>query len=202
VNEWLGAISNVVIAAAAVAAAVIAWRGLKTWRDELRGRTEYDLARRVMHAVYRVREAIRFVRSPHMLSGEYEGRPGRNPDAITSDSADVRYAYQARWGKVSEAMVELDAVSLECEVLWGSSLSQARAELAKCLAELQVNVMKHLRASDNAGLTFLSRKPMTAEELKANDAIIWEISDQDAFGDRVQAAVALFEDRMRLRLRR
>jgi len=202
-TDWIGALANVVIAAAAGAGAVTAWRGLDAWRAELRGRNEYDLARRLLTALYRVREAIRAARSPSMSSSEYESRPDRAADDRPWSGKDMRYAYQQRWNRISEPLVELDTALLEAEALWGKVLKSSRAALQKCLADLWVNIVRHLRANAPDDLPFLQRKPMTAEEIEQNDAVVWDLGEgKDAFGDQVAAAVREFEDVLRPHLRR
>jgi hypothetical protein len=53
VTDWISALSDAITATAAASAAVIAFRGVSTWRDELHGRTQYDLARRILVASMR-----------------------------------------------------------------------------------------------------------------------------------------------------
>src|SRR5690606_9432643 len=116
---------------------------------------------------------------------------------------DIRYAYQKRWDRISAALVELDADLLEAEALWGATLKSPRAALQKCLADLWVNILKHLRANAPDELPFLQRQPMTAEEIEQNDAVVWNLGEgKDVFGDQVAAAVREFELVLRPHLRR
>lgn len=202
-TDWVKTFTDVVVAIAAGCGAFTAWRGLDTWREELQGRHEYDLARRILTALYRVREAIRAARSPAMSSAEYESLPDRQPDDQPWSGKDMRYAYQQRWNRISEPLVELDAALLEAEALWGTVLNSPRAARQKCLAELWVNIVRHLRANAPDDLPFLQRKPMTAEEIEQNDAVVWDLGEgKDAFGDQVAAAVREFEGVLRPHLRR
>jgi hypothetical protein len=57
-SEVLALAAQVIVAVSAAVGAVAAFRGVSAWRRELHGRTQYDLARRVMAGVYRVRERI------------------------------------------------------------------------------------------------------------------------------------------------
>lgn len=61
---------DVITASAAVTAAVVAVKGLRAWKKQLRGKTDYELARRCLKAVYRVRDGIRMVRNPLQSSEE------------------------------------------------------------------------------------------------------------------------------------
>ena len=55
---------EIVVAGAAVAAACIAYLGLAAWKKQLHGRSGYELARRLLRAVYSVRDRIVRVRTP------------------------------------------------------------------------------------------------------------------------------------------
>lgn len=63
-------IRDVVVMSAEAGGAVIAGLGLKTWRRQLRGHTEYDLVRRLLRAAYSVRDQVASVRSPFIWEGE------------------------------------------------------------------------------------------------------------------------------------
>jgi len=53
-----------VTAAIAMGGLVIAYRGLSEWKGQLRGRTEYSVARDYLKALIRLRTAIEGVRDP------------------------------------------------------------------------------------------------------------------------------------------
>src|SRR5215212_10812739 len=74
-QEWqsyLSFIKDLVTVFATVIGGGIAIYGLVAWKRQLRGRTEYELARRVLRAVYKVRDAIQGVRNPLQSAGEIE----------------------------------------------------------------------------------------------------------------------------------
>lgn len=104
------AIANIVLAVSAATGAVVAIVGLRTWRRELRGRTDFDLARRVMLAVYELRNEFRHVRN-----------------VFTPDSFDTGYE------QLNRKASQLDAALLEAEVLWGDKLRPAKEKLKECL---------------------------------------------------------------------
>jgi hypothetical protein len=49
---------DIVTILATVTATIIAYAGLQTWKKQLRANAEYDLARRALIAVYKVRDAV------------------------------------------------------------------------------------------------------------------------------------------------
>ena len=57
-------VKDIVITLAAASAALCVYLGLNAWRNELKGKAEYELAKNVLKSVYRVREAFKHVRNP------------------------------------------------------------------------------------------------------------------------------------------
>lgn len=198
-QEWLATLAQVVLAVSAAIGAGTALCGLSTWRRELQGRTEYELARRVLTGVYRLRDAIHRVRSPLMLSSEYLDRPDRSADATHADADDLGYAYQQRWKPLQECLTELEIDLLEAEAIWHGELRQPFRELQLCKNELYAAVWSyiHARRADPVGG---ARDPEFARKL---ERIIWPLGTDDKpdeFGERVSRAVENFEGLLRPRL--
>ena len=81
---WVSLIKDIVTGLAAVVAAVIAIMGLRTWKKQLKGKTEYELSQRFLRATYKVRDAFSWVRNPiqspseisqAMIEANIEGNP-------------------------------------------------------------------------------------------------------------------------------
>ena len=62
VSSVIETVANAALAISAVAGVIIAGIGLRTWRHELRGRVEYDLARDVLRGVFELRDEIQRIR--------------------------------------------------------------------------------------------------------------------------------------------
>lgn len=54
----ISAVTSFLAAVSAIAVAVIAGIGLRTWTKQLKGTAEYELAKRLLQAVYKVRDAM------------------------------------------------------------------------------------------------------------------------------------------------
>lgn len=121
-------VTNAVIACAAVLTALFAGIGLNTWRKQLTGAADYDLARRLLLHAYRVRSAVDYVRAPFLDIRE----AGETKEGVPWEVS----AYRNRWEKVTEAVADLDAASLECEVIWGQGIAQLRHQLRLHVFEL------------------------------------------------------------------
>ena len=117
---------DIITALSAIIAATVAVVGLRTWRKQLKGKTEYELAQKSLRAVYRVRESIALVRNPFMNAGEIdqamkeaniEGNPLNDPKV---DRLSQGAVYQRRWQKLQEALAELELNALEAEDYLGA----------------------------------------------------------------------------------
>ena len=127
-TDDLGAIRDIVVALAAIGSVGAAWLGLKTWRKQLKGNTEYELSRRLLRAVFKTREAIRQVRNPLITAGEFEYAAKQAGKVIEKEIGEeigalsMRDVYESRWKLVNQALLDLQVEVLEAEVIWGSTI--------------------------------------------------------------------------------
>jgi hypothetical protein len=76
--HWLGDSKEQIVSISALIGVYIAFSGLRTWRKELKGKAEYQKAKDVLKAVYRVKDAFMVVRSPWMDSRSCPQGTGRS----------------------------------------------------------------------------------------------------------------------------
>src|SRR5689334_8252445 len=69
-KDVVSLVRDILTCCAALFAAGIAFLGLRTWRAQLKGKTEFELAQRLLQSVYKVRQAIAVVRHPWMSVAE------------------------------------------------------------------------------------------------------------------------------------
>jgi hypothetical protein len=105
VTKFAPIFKDLCLAFAAVGGFVIAVLGLRTWWRELKGKTEYDLARRILIATYKIRDAIQNVRNPFMSTSEYASSESRKTQRETQNEG-IAQAYQKRWDSVNEAFMD------------------------------------------------------------------------------------------------
>ncbi len=141
ITDWITATSTGVIALATASGVIVARMGLNTWKEQLKGTTEYDLARRLLLQLYKVRDAIGYVRNPFLLVSE----AGEPKDTVPWEVA----AYENRWKGVREGMIELEAIALECEVIWGKEVIQLKEKLTKQVISLNQAVGAYIRAASD-----------------------------------------------------
>lgn len=153
-GEIVAIVKDVVLTLAAIVAGYVGIRGLGTWRRQLRGNTEYQLAKTMLTSVYELREAISGVRNPFM---QYSKEPDLPQDKLKELSQRERewhalaQAYQRRWEPVPKAMAKLDANLLEAEVVWGPEIRTKANPLNRLTGELLLALQDHLEARNPDG---------------------------------------------------
>ena len=189
----LEAIANVVTAAAAIWAILIARRGLDTWRDQMRASTQYELARRCLLSTLRIRQAIQGFRGPAISPGEM--REAAEKAGVDPDSMDLHellaksdeYVYVERWRPISEAYMALRADLLEAEVVFGSEWRKAADPLERTIRKLRWGWYRFSRDKKRES------SPKDSEKI---DALMYDMSSDtelDDFAAQVEAAVAHLE---------
>ena len=176
---------------AAIAATVIAALGLKTWKRQLHGNANYEVARRLLRATYRLRESIRFFRSPFISTGEMIAARKATGQEDASEDRSEAIAYQVRWQKVSDARVEWEAELLEAEALWGPDIRERGDTLLQCLGTLHASIIR-----------WVSRSVRAADDLDKIMAVIYDLEDVSAdFSIKLNSAIENLELPMRPHLR-
>ena len=152
-TEFVRIAKDIVLSAAAITGAVIAIKGLGAWRRQIKGQTEYDLARRILVSLFMYRDAIDRVRHPMMLSAEMPYPPEEKAKHMTDPQImhhGRSHAYFARLGKVTNARKTLYADLLEAEALWSNELNSKFKTLYDLERELVTKIRHHLLLADPA----------------------------------------------------
>ncbi len=193
--EALAAVCTLLVALVAVD---IARAGLATWRDEMHGRSRYDLARKILRCVYAIRDAVAWVRVEGMLPDEYMDRPNRGAEQPPLGWQDFAYAYDKRWGRLMEALRELEANMLEAEALdFDGDLRVGVRALKDLIYELRRAISTYLRA--RRGEEVAEDKLRTAQDTIFEGALY---ADEDLFAKRLADAISSLEGVLKRHLRR
>lgn len=140
---------DVVTIVATCAGIYFAASGLSTWKRQMKGQTEYELARRLLRCTYVLRDAIYNVRRPEILAYE---RVMPDDYSLLTD-AQIKYsvmntAYHNRWEKVTTARAELQSELLESEAVWGRQVGASFELLFQLQQELVSDINAYLVAFD------------------------------------------------------
>lgn len=117
---------------ALIVGAYIAVRGLGEWKKQLKGNTEYDLARRTLIKTFKVRDAFQQVRNPFMSLKKEEVEE----DLIPAEQRE----FQKRLEKLRADWTELYVEILETEALYGVELRKIFEPLINCKSELESQI--------------------------------------------------------------
>ena len=200
IQAYVTLIKDIITGLSALTAAIIAILGLQAWKKQLKGKTEYELAQRLLRNVYKVRDALALVRNPFQSAAEIsqamkeaniERDPLKDPSIqIRSEGA----VYQRRWQKVQDAYLNLESVAFEAEAIWGQSVKDNLKPLQECTSTLASTIQMYL--------SHLEKPPRKYDE-KAKykeDAIIYGFpgdADQNFFSSEIIKAVSKMEDFLR-----
>ena len=101
---------NAVIAISAAAAALYGIKGINTWRRELKGKSEYEIAKSALKAAYRIRDGLDHVRGDAILLHEYpaEMRTHRGDIAPENRHEALVSVYAKRFEYLQEYFLKLE----------------------------------------------------------------------------------------------
>jgi hypothetical protein len=134
-------IKDVLLGGAAVVTASLAAVGLKRWRLELRGKADFEAARALARATYKLRDELAICRAPFVRAQEFP--PSYHSAAnrtAQQEGEGWAHVYKTRWEPVWSAIQEFDTQSLESEALWGELARQKTQALRSCVMELNVAI--------------------------------------------------------------
>ncbi len=146
--ELITAIKDLVVTGAALIGAVVAVKGLGTWQRQLKGKSEYELSRRILVSLFKYRDAINGVRHPMMWANEMPSPPEEEAKKMSSEQ--IRFygsekAYIARWDKAQTERSALYADLLEAEAIWGTELKDRFKAIFDLEHELLVAIRHYLQ---------------------------------------------------------
>ena len=200
--EIITAAKDVILGVAAATTAIAAVIGLKSWSRELKGKAEFEVARNLIRATYKVRDELQNCRSPFVSAYEfpegYQGAPGRSSEQ--EEAGAWSHVYNKRWKPVWSAIQEFDSHSLEAEALWGKEIRTCTDQLRQCAKELRVALDAIISDKASRGEDFRSdaefgRKMRSAVSASRDD-------EENELTKKILGAVGAVEKQVHPKLRR
>lgn len=192
---------DVILAIAGAITACVAVRGLNTWARQLKGTANFEVARKLAKATYRLRNEIELCRAPFVRAGEYpDGYRNHGKSTAQEKGNAYGHVFANRWAPVYEAIVELDTQTLEAEAIWGSSIREK--------TELLRTVARNLNAAMEA---FISNESSDGEDFRMDrefgvnirSRVFASPSDADnLLSKELQSAILAIEAELKPHLRR
>lgn len=184
-------VKDTILTAAAVVAGYVGLRGLNTWRRQLAGNAEYELAKSALTCLYRLRDVIEVVRNPLASYSQEPDLPAeqlKNMDAKQKEWYAYVQMYEKRWAPVVEAKSQLDVLLFEMEAIWGREVVAKFKPLSQIVDDLHWAIRDHI---DNRN-PWLGRQNYDDEEQKKQWAILFRRGSNtpDEYNKRFEAAIS------------
>lgn len=191
----LGESKDAVQAIFAAVGTIVAILGLRTWRKQIAGKAEYELATRLLRAIYTVRDRVNSLRAPFISAGEmYTAAKTKTEDGDELSQLPEQHdklaelAYQVRWEHVQEAISDLAVQELEAEVLWENRVKSKLKPFYDCLTELR-NALEDYLSTRRGDYGDVSKE----EQLKTKKIVLrgWGTRGdrRDEFGERFSTTI-------------
>ncbi|WP_131825658.1 hypothetical protein [Salinivibrio kushneri] len=200
-TEFVNVFKDIALSVAAVTTATVAILGLKSWSKELKGKAEFEVGRALILSTYKLRDELKYARSPWMSGYEFPedyqlNFINRTPEIEANAYAHV---YRNRWRPVAKAVQEFEAQALEGEALWGKSIRDKTNEMKQCARNLQVSIGLFIDDKADGGESFRN-DPAFGKSIKSD---IWAThDDENQLTIKISNAVQALEDEIRPHLKR
>ncbi|MCF7486708.1 hypothetical protein [Vibrio sp. A2-1] len=176
-----------------IGALSIGFVGLFTWKRQLRGTSEYEVAKRAILKTYQLQEAIQLVRNPMLHLNKEEVEAG-------NQLQEEQRIYSERLNSLSEAWSELQVTRLEAKAIWSIDAHSSFDEIQKCVSKIKADIWLHFwlkGAYAGPGAT-VDNSP---ERVAKNNETVYYVSDEDPFSVQLLSAVKQVEEFFGTRVR-
>lgn len=203
IQAYVTLVKDIITGLSALTAAIIAILGLHAWKKQLKGKNEYELAQKYLKAVYKIREALAWVRNPYQSAIEIS-EAMKEANFINVSFKDPTYqvksakaVYQKRFRKVTETFLDLESIMLEAETLWGNSVREHINLLQKHSFSLSMTIQMHISDMEH-------NAPYDEENERKRMAIMYAITDgsgEDPFANEIKKTILKIESFLKPRLK-
>lgn len=152
--EVISVTKDIILIFAAIATAHVAINGLQSWSRELKGKADFEVARNLIRSVYKLRDELRYCRSPWVTMDEFPEDYDSNNKTPEIEAKAYAFIYSNRWKPVAAALQDFETQALEAEALWGSEFKPKTDELRQCARNLQVALEADISNKASGGEDF------------------------------------------------
>jgi hypothetical protein len=180
-SQWMDVLS--VLGSAATL--VLALLGLNTWKKQLKGTSEYALAKKAILHTYELEHAFQAVRNPMIFLDKEAVENGRRLE-------EEQRIYDERMNHLYQHWAILKTTRLECKVIWGQSAFDSFNELESCIGKLKAALWLHFwmkGAYVSPGAT-VEEDPARRRE---NDQLIYDTGDENEFTQKIRSGILQVE---------
>jgi len=152
IGETLNKYSDGITALSAILAVIFGSSWLDTSKKKMKGKLDYDIARKYLKGVLKLRDAIKIVRNPFIPVGEMQSaleKNGFKGNEYEDKEKTNRSVYSLRWNKVQEAWTNLEEILTEAEISWGDEAVKIQNDLNQLVRELRGAIWLFVNASED-----------------------------------------------------
>jgi len=200
--EIITVMKDVLLGIAAATTATVAVIGLKSWSRELKGKAEFEVARNLIRATYKLRDELQNCRSPLIGAYEFpEGYQGTLGKSSPHEKAQAwAHVYKNRWAPVWSAIQEFDSHTLAAEALWGKEIRTRTDQLRQCVRELNAAIDAVISDEAGGGEDF-KRDSKFAKKMRSTVSASRD-DEQNELSKKTATAIGAIEEQIRPHLRR
>lgn len=197
--EIITTIKDILLGIAGATTAIVAVKGLHSWRRELKGKTEFEAARNLIRATYKLRDELNKCRAPFISASEFPEKYSPMNASPQEEAEAYGHIYKNRWEPVANAVQEFDTHTLEAEALWGKEIRPRTNLFCECISELYIAIMMVIRDKASDGRNFEKDKDFARE---MNSKLFALRDEQNEFSEKIKTATSEIENYIRPHLRR
>ncbi len=194
--EFVSISKDVIVGLSVFATAVIAYRGLTAWKNELKEKSEYQLAKNLLKSVYLVHKAFIYVRSPIIYQSAYPENMKNTHGHLSStyDYEGMAHVYEQRWEAMEKAFSELEQYYLDAQIEWTEESENKILKLRSCRIELLIAIQDMLEKKKNPSEIQPSQKE-EEEQIKQRGVLrdLGKNSISATFNKKINDAVEEFK---------
>jgi hypothetical protein len=188
--DWVTAVANLGVAAAAICAARLGFRGLNAWRMETIGKRKAELAEQVLADFYEARDVFQFARQPFTFNNEGSTRQKEAGETeADTQRLNTYFTVSERLLKKNDVFANLSARQYRFLALFGHGPDQVKVydEVLKIRTEVMsaVSMLMITYRDSRSG----SPQPEREVREKWESAIGWSDPRNDAIVQRINKIV-------------
>lgn len=198
---WLGGLSiakdwlTLIIAGFGVC---VAWKGLRTWQRQLKGTSQFDVAKRLMLKVYQIRQDIEFCRESYrsipLLTHYKNGKPiPKNEQELYSSNREM----WDRYNVVAKTRNEMEYILFESEIILDKNVRDFFKPIENICYILRHAIDEHIIIICDPKYKNMSESEELYNEYRESLRVIYSKEDDD-IQIKVNSAVAEIEKFIKL----
>ena len=192
----LTCIKDIALTLAALSSIYVGLKGLSAWGRQLKGNTEYVLAKNMLTAIYKLREAIDYARNPFLYhhpdcpADEWDKLDSKQKEWITFTEG-----LRKRLDKIVIAESKLKSFLIEAEVVWGVTSKEKIEPLLEMIKQYNFAMSENYNEKLNS--IFYNGGINTKEDRKEHTKILYKPmrnKDDDEYMKKLEKIISDIEN--------